>query len=398
MPDRSVDYVFVDPPFGENFYYADLAYLTESWYRVRTPLLDQAIVSASATYRKTLDDYREAMTDCFREFHRVLKPGRWMTVEFNNSSNQVWLAIQEALSMAGFVVADTRVFDKEQLSFAQLAAKNAVKRDLIISAYRPALEMEERFSLHAGAEVGAWEFVTEHLAHLPLAEGTAAAGALVRERQADRLYDRMVAFHIHHGVTIPMTAGEFYAGLERRFPVRDDMYFLPEQVESYERRRMTFKQLAQAEQFITSESSAVQWLRQQLKAKPRTFAEIMPPFFTELQAGLPEWEHLPDLRVLLDENFLQDEQDRWYVPDPKKAADLEKLRTKALIKEFEAYISGRGALSRFRSEAVRAGFREAWARRDFGLIVKVGERLPADVFVDDPQLLYYFDNAKRLRS
>jgi hypothetical protein len=55
-------------------------------------------------------------------------------------------------------------------------------------------------------------------------------------------------------------------------------------------------------------------------------------------------------------------------------------------------------LEKFRSEAVRAGFREAWAARDFGLMVKVGDRLPEDVFTDDPQLLYYYDNAKRLRS
>ena len=30
----SVDYVFTDPPFGENIYYADLNFLVESWHRV----------------------------------------------------------------------------------------------------------------------------------------------------------------------------------------------------------------------------------------------------------------------------------------------------------------------------------------------------------------------------
>jgi hypothetical protein len=30
-------------------------------------------------------------------------------------------------------------------------------------------------------------------------------------------------------------------------------------------------------------------------------------------------------------------QDRWYVPDPNKAQDLEKKREKALLKEFETY-------------------------------------------------------------
>ncbi len=394
LPDESVDYVFVDPPFGLNIPYADLGLVVESWHRVTEQVTEEAVVHR--VRGRDLDEYSELLERCFREFFRLLKPGRWMTVEFNNSSNAVWMALQEAVLKAGFMVAHTGILDKEQGSWIQVRRPNAVKRDIIISAYKPAAELEERFHVVAGSEEGAWEFATEHLRHLPVNEGRRGEALVVRERQADRLYDRMVAYHIHRGVAVPLTTAEFYAGLERRFPVRDDMYFLPEQVEKYERYRMTIKDLLQAELFITNESSALQWLRQQLKAKPRTFAEIQPPFFSELQAGLPDWEDLPDLRVLLEDNFLQDEQGRWYMPDPKKAEDLEKIRMKALLKEFQTYAESKGKLQRFRSEAVKAGFRDAWARRAFSLIVSIGERLPADAFSEDEQLLYYFDNAKRL--
>jgi DNA modification methylase len=398
LPDESIDYLFLDPPFGGNIPYADLGYLVERWHGVVEASGEEAIVDRFKERPKALPEYHELMVECFREFNRVLKPGRWMTVEFNNSSNEVWLSIQESISSTGFVVADTRVFDKEHLSYRQVTSKNAVKRDLIISAYKPAAELEKRFSVVAGSEEGAWEFIREHLRHLPLAEGKRGEAQAVRERLGDRLYDRMVAYHVHRGYAPPLSAPEFYAGLEQRLPVRDRMYFLPDQVEEYERYRLTIKDLLQAELFITNESSAVQWLRQLLKPRARTFAEIQPVFFAELQAGLPEWENLPDLHQLLDENFLQDEQDRWYVPDPKKASDLEKLRTRALLKEFTSYVEGKGKLKKFRSEAVRAGFRDAWGRRDFGMIVKVGERLPTDVFTENEQLLYYYDAAGRLRS
>jgi hypothetical protein len=42
------------------------------------------------------------MQRCFEEYHRVLKPGRWMTMVFHNSRNSVWNAIQEAMLAAGF--------------------------------------------------------------------------------------------------------------------------------------------------------------------------------------------------------------------------------------------------------------------------------------------------------
>jgi hypothetical protein len=36
IPDDSIDYIFTDPPFGENIYYSDLNFLVESWHGVKT--------------------------------------------------------------------------------------------------------------------------------------------------------------------------------------------------------------------------------------------------------------------------------------------------------------------------------------------------------------------------
>ena len=116
----------------------------------------------------------------------------------------------------------------------------------------------------------------------------------------------------------------------------------------------------------------------------------------ELQNGLASWEELPDLREMLESNFVTDERGRFAVPDPKKTEHLDQLRTRALLKEFETYTAGKGSLTKFRSEAVRAGFKEAWGRRDFAMIAAVGRRLPSEVFVEDSALLHYFRNAERL--
>lgn len=402
LPDASMDYVFVDPPFGANIPYSDLAILVESWHGVRTNAAEEAVMGRAARFVRTLSEYGELMEQCFAEFNRVLKPGRWMTVEFSNSSNEVWLTIQHALAKAGFVVADTRIIDKEQLSYRQVTATNAVKRDLVISAYKPADELAERIGPAAGTPDTAWAFVREHLHHLPVTVERDPSGdqRVIRERLPDRLYDRMEAFHLTRNLAIPVTAAEFYEGLSQRFPQRDGMHFLDEQVEAYERQRMTIKDLKAAQLFITDEESAIQWLRQFLKSRrnPQPYAAIQPEFFREVQAGLPDWEEAPDLKVLLDRSCLQDDDGRWYVPDPKKEADLEKLRKRERLKEFATYAAGKEALKHFSLAAVRAGFSDAWERRDFASIVAVGKRLPAEAFAQDERLLFYLDNAEQLAS
>lgn len=396
VPDQSVDYVFVDPPFGANIPYADLALVVESWHGVKTSVAEEAVVDSIKG--KTTETYGELMTACFREFHRVLKPGRWMTVEFSNSSNEVWAVIQQGLAAAGFVVADTRVLDKEQGSYRQVTAKNAVKRDLIISCYKPAVEMTTAVVAAGGGQHGVWAFVREHLRHLPATDGHRSKARVVRERHADRLYDRMVAFHVANGLSVPMTASEFYRGLDAQFVLRDDMYFLPDQAQKYERFRITFRDLEEQQLFVTDENSAVAWLRQLLrrKGRPMTFAEIQPEYMKELQQASGSWSELPDLRVLLEENFVRDAAGAaWMVPDPKKADHLEQLRQVELLKVFSSYVGGRGTLPRFRGDAVLAGFKQAWADSNYRRIVEVGDRLPADALAELPAALHYIRNARK---
>ena len=78
-----------------------------------------------------------------------------MTVEFHNSQNRIWTAIQEGIQHAGFVVCDVRTLDKQQGSFKQYNSANAVKQDLVISAYKPSRTFEEQFQVSAGTEAGA---------------------------------------------------------------------------------------------------------------------------------------------------------------------------------------------------------------------------------------------------
>ena len=424
LPDNSIDYVFTDPPFGENIYYADLNYLVESWHRIVTSSVPEAIVDQAKG--KAISDYQHLMQRCFAEYCRVLKPGRWMTVVFHNSRNAVWNAIQEAMLAAGFVVADVRTLDKKQGSYRQVTS-TAVKQDLVISAYKPNGGLENRFRLAAGTEDGVWDFVRTHLRQLPVFVAKEGQAETIAERQNYLLYDRMVAFHVQRGVTVPLSAAEFYAGLEQRFPPREGMYFLPDQAAEYDKKRMTVKEILQLQLFVSDEASAIQWLRQQLTKKPQTFQDLHPQFLKEI-GGWQKQEKVLELSALLAENFLRYDgkddvpspihsylssnfkdlrnlekadpvlraraQNRWYVPDPNKASDLEKLRERALMREFDEYReSQQKRLRVFRLEAVRTGFKKAWQERDYATIIAVARKMPESILQEDPKLLMWYDQA-----
>ena len=87
-------------------------------------------------------------------------------------------------------------------------------------------------------------------------------------------------------------------------------------------------------------------------------------------------------------------KDRWYVPDPNKAKDLEKKREKGLLKEFDTYraFSGR-RLKEFRLEVLRAGFRTAWGNKDYKTIIDIAKKVPEEALQEDEKLLTLYDLA-----
>jgi DNA modification methylase len=425
IPSNSTDYLFFDPPFGANIMYSELSFLWESWLSVFTNNSMEAI--ENKTQGKSINDYRDLMVLCFKEAYRVLKPGRWMTVEFSNTKASVWNSIQNALSDAGFIVSNVSVLDKKHGGIKAMTTLTNVKQDLVISAYKPNGGFEERFEKEANTVGGVWEFIRTHLNYLPVTKKQGAKLIVIPERDPRILYDQVIAYYVRKGLNIPVDSKDFQLGLSQRFSERDGMYFLPEQVAEYDRKRMISGGRAiQQSLFVFDEASAIDWLRNLLRDKPQSFQDINPLFMKEI-SGWSKNEIGIELSILLEQNFLgydgnglvpeqihsylssnwkemrnlskddltlQDKaKNRWYVPDPNKVGDLEKLREKALLKEFEEYKKSKKKLKVFRLEAVRAGFKKAWQDRDYEVIIAVAEKIPNKVLEEDPKLLMWFDQA-----
>ena len=452
---NSIDYLFLDPPFGSNYMYSELNFVWESWLKVLTNKKSEAI--ENKTQQKGLRDYQGLMRKCFIEAHRVLKPGRWMTVEFSNTRASVWNAIQTALQEAGFVVANVSMLDKTHAGIKAMTNPTNVKQDLIISAYKPNGGLEKRFLKEAGTEEGVWNFIRTHLRNLPVVKPRGGQLEFITERDPRILYDRAVAYYVRHGFPVPISSPEFQVGMAEKFPERDGMYFLPEQVAQYDKKRVQMEGLGQMSIWVEDERSAADWLRNYLKDKPSKYQDVQPEFFEQLNQSWKKWETKPELRALIDQYFLcydgkgdvppqihaylstnfkdlrklpaddpalrTKAKDCWYVPDPRKNVDVEMLRDKRLLEEFWTYLppgynaeaAKKGTsdqqqilpgmekpqpktprskkLKLIRTEAVRVGFKHCYQNKDYPTIIAVAHHIPDNVVNGDDQLQMIYDTA-----
>jgi len=141
IPHDSVDFIFTDPPYAGTIQYGELSALWEAWMGVSLDWhKDEITVNAARgrTEQDWGDMIRLAMAECFR----VLKPGRWLSLCYHDTSEGTWSLIQDIMAEVGFVVdkAESALFiDTQQKSYNQYTADKVTKRDLVINFRKPRL-------------------------------------------------------------------------------------------------------------------------------------------------------------------------------------------------------------------------------------------------------------------
>lgn len=392
IEDNSLDYIFIDPPFGANIMYSELSSIWEGWINVQTNNKEEAIINP--TQQKTLFDYQTLMNRSLQEFYRILKPGKWMTVEFSNTSASVWNSIQHSLQKSGFVVANVAALDKKQGSFKAVTTTTAVKQDLVITCFKPSKELLQKFSVPSNAD-NVWSFIDELLHRLPVHLLKDNFTTIVVERSPKILYDRLVTYYVQKGLNVPLNAQEFQKGLRERYIERDGMFFTAENAVKYEEKKSKAPQVVPMGLLVGNEEEGIEWLKRELSLKPKTYQELQPNWLQDL-ATPKRGDQLPELMQILDENFLKDDKGKWHKPDLEKEADLEQLRNKKLLREFTIYVEAsklKSKIKEVRLEALRAGFKQCYQDKDYQTIVQVGDRIPNNLLMEDEVLLQFYDIA-----
>lgn len=382
IENNSIDYIFTDPPFGDNLSYSELNFIWECWLKVITNIEKEGIINASQS--KYLKEYNDLMYASFREYYRVLKPKRWITVVFHNSKSSVWNGIQDAITKAGFLISQVTTLDKQQGSFKQVTAPGAVANDLVISAFKPSNKFDTHFAKSAGESMEVL-FIDEFLSNLPITPKI--------ERTDKMLYSKMIAYYIQRGYEIRHDAKSFYSLLHSNFIQEDGFWFTASQINSYleykkQQKLEGIDEVKSGEMFlfVTDEKSALVWLYNFLSV-PKTFSDISVAFN---QTANIQGDNVPDLRELLEQNFIfENAKYRRPLSEPEHNQLVEK-RERLLMREFETLLiqaqTERKKIKEVRKEALVFGFETCYKNKRYQDILTVAGKLDKSILENSGEL------------
>jgi len=133
IPDDSVDYIFTDPPHGDRIPYLELSALWASWLRIDLDFDKEIVVSDAKVRKKGIKDYIELLYKSFKEMHRVLKTGKFISVVFNNLDDETWLSFLDILMSSGFEIVEVSPMYYSAGSVVQDTRKGGLMSDFVFT-------------------------------------------------------------------------------------------------------------------------------------------------------------------------------------------------------------------------------------------------------------------------
>ena len=345
IPENSVDYIFTDPPFGSNIFYGDCSLLWEAWLVQFTDDKYEAVWNKSRKPEqggKTLDDYARLMKESFQEMYRVLKPGRWASVVFNNSDDNVFEAIKQGARDAGFSIENVLFFDKVQKTFKGIKGEKGEKVtncDVVMNLlkgrvagggnHRQIAEDVERLII---------DRILEYLRELPARIKDEPQTYTDEHRTTPFLHSMLMRAQLPTEVSLQGITLQTIENVCARYLRKvDNQWYLrsePVRVLTAEGRLELL-----TEPRITDERTAIEWIRFQLLSKPQRINDLIPKW---QQATATLLQKLPKtLEDYLREFFwFERATGRYQEPTPEQREKMADERTLQVLHDAERFLAG----------------------------------------------------------
>ena len=195
-PDKCIDFVFTDPPFGDYIPYAEVNQINELWLSEVTNREDEIIISDAQN--KGIDSYQSMLTSVFREVARVTKRDHYIAVVFHAAKATVWGAFADSIRNAGLEILVSSFLDKTQASFKQVVSKGSVQGDPIFL-----LREHEPSTVSKLTEVQILDQIIKHNPHKT-------------EIDMRHCYSLFIGHCLESGITVNMDAKKVYRYIEEK--------------------------------------------------------------------------------------------------------------------------------------------------------------------------------------
>lgn len=350
IPDNSVDYIFTDPPFGGNIFYSDASMLYEAWLREFTDQTQELVYHRRSKQQRqrdgyvftTLDDYAQGMARAFSKMFKVLKPGRWATVEFNNSDGAVFEVIKGAVRTAGFEIVNMLLLDKEQKTFKQLQGaegiQDVVDKDVLFNLHKPSTVRTEVQTSDHDFERQVADAVRQHLETLPGRIASDPAKYNDEHRTTATINSMLMNTLIPHGVSVERLNLPFIERICARYfrKVGQRWYLRGEAVGGNGAEGLFAEEI-----LIVGEVTAIAWLRQKLRVRPMLIGELKPLWMRATGLLPAEVSQAMILEDLLSENFWRDpDTNRWREPTEEERGRMNDDRSLRVLHDAERFTAG----------------------------------------------------------
>ena len=132
---ESVDYIFTDPPYGDSIAYFGLSMFWNGWLKNKVDYEGEIIYDP---YRnKKYEDYFSRMKKVYTELYRVLKDERHLSFTFHNRNLNIWKAVMDSVTSAGFHLTNVTYQEQAVASGTQgLNRNNTLRGDFVYNFFK----------------------------------------------------------------------------------------------------------------------------------------------------------------------------------------------------------------------------------------------------------------------
>ena len=100
LPDDSIDYAFIDPPYGGMVPYAELNLFYSAWLHEKEDLENEIMIPMDYEKKEGyVELWGSYIEKAFGEVFRVLKPGAHFTVVFHSTFNNIWNELKDIMQV-----------------------------------------------------------------------------------------------------------------------------------------------------------------------------------------------------------------------------------------------------------------------------------------------------------